>query len=83
MVHILREGARLKTVPSRFTAAQLRQLVAEGARPEKAPMKHYGPRMRVLDPTYATGLSRDTTMETTRLGTTGPKISRLALGCMS
>jgi hypothetical protein len=31
VVHILREGVRLKTVPSRFTAAQLRQLLTDGA----------------------------------------------------
>lgn len=31
VVHILRGQARLKTVPSRFTPAQLRQLLADGA----------------------------------------------------
>lgn len=31
VVHILRDQARLKTIPSRFTPAQLRQLVADGA----------------------------------------------------
>jgi transposase InsO family protein len=32
VVHLLRDGVRLKTVPSRLTAAQLRQLLADGGR---------------------------------------------------
>ena len=32
VVHLLVNGVRLKTVPSRFTTAQLRQLLADGGR---------------------------------------------------
>jgi hypothetical protein len=31
VVHLLRDGVRLKTVPSRLTIAQLRRLLADGA----------------------------------------------------
>jgi hypothetical protein len=37
VVHILRDQVRLKTVPSRFTPAQLRQLLADGATVAGAP----------------------------------------------
>jgi hypothetical protein len=33
VVHVLKDGARVKTVPSRLTVAQLRQLLADLARP--------------------------------------------------
>jgi hypothetical protein len=32
VVHIIRDGVRVKTVPSRFTVAQLRRLLADGGR---------------------------------------------------
>jgi hypothetical protein len=37
VVHLLRDGVRLKTVPSRLTVAHLRQLLADGGRPAGAP----------------------------------------------
>jgi hypothetical protein len=33
VVHLLRDGERIKTVPSRLTLAQIRQLLADGGRP--------------------------------------------------
>jgi hypothetical protein len=33
VVHLLRDGTRIKTVPSRLTDTQLRQLLADGGRP--------------------------------------------------
>jgi hypothetical protein len=37
VVHLIADGVRLKTVPSRLTTAHLRQLLAEGARPAGPP----------------------------------------------
>jgi hypothetical protein len=37
VVHLLRDGIRLKTVPSRLTIAHLRQLLADGAQPAGPP----------------------------------------------
>jgi hypothetical protein len=38
VVHLLANGVRLKTVPSRLTVANLQRLLAEGARPAGSPL---------------------------------------------
>ena len=41
VVHLLANGVRLKTVPSRLTVAHLQRLLAEGARPAGPPLCPY------------------------------------------
>jgi hypothetical protein len=43
VVHLLLDGARLKTVPSRLTVTHLRQLLADGGRPAGPPPISAGP----------------------------------------
>lgn len=43
VVHLLLDGARLKTVPSRLTVAQLHRLLADGGRPAGPPPMVSGP----------------------------------------
>jgi hypothetical protein len=43
VVHLLLNGVRLKTVPSRFSLAHLQQLLADGGRPAGPPPVSTGP----------------------------------------